>query len=294
MKYAYYPGCSLCSTGIEYNISTKAVAKHLGIELWEIPDWNCCGSSPAHNKDHLLALALPARNLAIAEKEGLDVAVPCASCYSRMMATKDEVEKCAETKKTVQEVIEMEYKAQNQVRALLDVLVNGVGCDVISKKVVKPLAGLKVASYYGCLLVRPVAYGFDDPEDPQTMDKLVEVLGGTPVDWSFKVECCGATLSTTKPGVGLATTGSILYDAQERGAECIITACPLCFINLDMHQKDVEPNLDLPVFYFTELLGLALGYSPKELGLNKHFVNPLPLIEKKDILRHPSARREEA
>ncbi|MBZ4686974.1 MAG: hypothetical protein JG764_607 [Clostridiales bacterium] len=296
MKYAYYPGCSLNATGIEYNISTKAVAKHLGLELWEIPEWNCCGASAAHNKDHLLALALPARNLAIAEKEDLDVAVPCAACYCRMKATQMEVRNSAEMKKTIEEVIEMEYSAKNEVKALLDVMVNHVGLDEIKEKVVKPLSGLKVASYYGCLLVRPPELGFDDPEDPQTMDNLVQTLGGTPVNWSFKVECCGAGHSTAKPAVGLQMIEAILRDAKENEADCIIVACPLCFLNLDMHQKDVTSgqDLNLPIFYFTELMGVAMGYSPKELGMEKHFVNPVPLLEKKEILRHPSARREEA
>lgn len=298
MKYAYYPGCSLNSTGMEYNMSTKAVAKHLGIELWEIPDWNCCGSSPAHTKDDLLALALPARNLAIAEQEGLDIAVPCAACYSRMMATLHEVRESEESKNTIEDVIEMKYEGKNEVKALPDVLINEVGAEEIKNKVVRPLADLKVASYYGCLLVRPIKFGYDDPEDPQSMERLTEALGATPVDWAYKVECCGATHATGNPKIGLKLIADVLNDAKDNGAECIITACPLCFINLDMHQSDVSlrsgGKVNLPVFYFTELMGLAMGYSPQELGINKHFIDPMPLLNKKDILRHPSTRREEA
>ncbi len=299
MRYAYYPGCSLSSTGLEYGISTKAVAKHLGIDLWEIPDWNCCGSSPAHNKDHWLSLALPARNMAIVEQEdeNLDIVVPCASCYGRLKATQQAVKNSEETRKTVEDIIEMKYEGKNEVKSLLDVVVNDLGLEKIKEKVVKPLSNLKVASYYGCLLVRPVDLGFDDPEDPQTMDSLVGTLGGNPIDWAFKVECCGATISTSRPNVGISMINGILQDAKDKGAECIITACPLCFLNLDMHQNDSKTrsgeNFNLPIFYFTELIGLALGYSPKEIGLGKHFINPLPLLEKKDILRHPGARREE-
>ncbi|MHB1125932.1 MAG: CoB--CoM heterodisulfide reductase iron-sulfur subunit B family protein [Bacillota bacterium] len=295
MKYAYYPGCSLNSTGIEYNLSAKAVAKHMGVELWEIPEWNCCGSSPAHKTDHLLALALPARNLAIAEKEGLDVAIPCASCFSRMKATEAAVRKSADTKETIASLIDMEYNASIQVYSFLDVMVNQVGLEAVKEKVVKPLTGLKVASYYGCLLVRPPKLTcFDDAEDPQSMDNLVEVLGGTPVSWAYKTECCGAGHSTTRPQVGAAMINSILRNAAVAGADCIVTACPLCLLNLDMRQSAGAQQYRLPVFYFTELMGLAMGYAPKEVGITTHFIDPVSLLESKDILRHPATRREDA
>ncbi|GAW92990.1 CoB--CoM heterodisulfide reductase iron-sulfur subunit B family protein [Calderihabitans maritimus] len=299
MKYAYYPGCSLHATGIEYNLSARAVAKHLGIELWEIPEWNCCGASAAHNTNHLLALALPARNLAIAEKEGLDVVVPCAACFSRLKATAKAVRESAATRQTIENIIEMNYSASNQVKALLDVIVTDVGLDSVKEKVKRPLTNLKVAAYYGCLLVRPPQLTeFDDPENPTTMDKLMEALGGTAVDWPYKTECCGAAHSTTKPEIGLKMINDILYHAQLAGAECIVTACPLCLLNLDMRQKEVEQRYgikyNLPIFYFTELVGLAMGYAPKELGIERHFVDAKTLINEKDLLRHPTTRREEA
>lgn len=298
MRLAYYPGCSLESTGLEYNLSAKLVAKHLNVQLWEIPEWNCCGASAAHSTDHLLALALPARNLALAEKEGLDVAVPCAACFSRLKATEKAVREDASTRETISEIIEMDYQGKNSVRPLVDVLVNGVGEKALTEKVIKPLSGLKVAAYYGCLLVRPPELTqFDDPEDPPTMENLVTWLGGEPVEWPFKVECCGAGHSTTKPEAGLPMIKSILEDAKDKGADCIICACPLCFLNLDMRQAQLEKryhtNYQIPVFYFTQLMGLAMGYAPKELGLNKHFVDPIRLLEQKEILRHPSARRED-
>lgn len=299
MKFAYYPGCSLNSTGVEYNISAKAVAKHLGLELWEIPEWNCCGASAAHNTDHLLALALPARNLALAEQQELDVAVPCAACFNRLKATEQAVRESAATREKVNKAIEMDYQANNSVRPLLDVMANALGMNAVKEKVVRPLDDLQVAAYYGCLLVRPPAVTrFDDPEDPQTMDRLMGTIGATPVEWSFKVECCGAGHSTTTPQVGLPMIDSILADARENGADCIVTACPLCFLNLDMRQKEIEQkynrSYNLPIFYFTELMGLAFGYSPKDMGITKHFVDPMPLLEGKDLLKHPATRRDEA
>ncbi|MFZ7103539.1 MAG: CoB--CoM heterodisulfide reductase iron-sulfur subunit B family protein [Peptococcaceae bacterium] len=295
MKYAYFPGCSLSSTGIEYDMSTKKVAKALGMELWEIPDWSCCGSSSAHLTDHLLALALPARNLAIAEAEGLDVAIPCAACYARCKATEIEVNESPEMQKTISEVIERDYTGKAKARALLDVFVNDFGLEAVKTLINKPLTGLKVASYYGCLLVRPPKLGFDDPEDPQSMDKLVEALGGTPVEWSFKTECCGAGHAMTKPGVGFPMIEKILTAAKESGADCIATACPLCMNNLDMRQTQIAGKFGqeykLPVFYFTELMGIALGLDFNELGLNKHFVEAMSLAKK---LSEAEGRRDTA
>lgn len=181
MKYAYYPGCSLEATAKEYNQSAKIVARHLGIELWEIPDWSCCGATAAHNNDHLLSLALPARNLALAEAKGLDVAVPCAACFNRLRAAEEAVRESEDMRATISEIIGRDYRATNRTRALLDVMVNEVGLERIKEQVVKPLTGLKLAAYYGCLLVRPPKItAFDDPEDPITMDRLVEVLGEKP------------------------------------------------------------------------------------------------------------------
>lgn len=299
MRYAYYPGCSLESTGIEYNLSTKIVAKHLGIELWEIPDWICCGASAAHALDPLLGVALPAYNLALAEKEGLDVAVPCAACYNRMRGAEVAVRGSEATKARVAQAIEMDYQAKTTTFSILDVFANKVEPELIKSQVIRPLTGLKIASYYGCLLVRPVGItGFDDEENPTSMDRLVEALGAEPVEWSFKSECCGAGHTTSLSKDANLLLRDIYDDAKRNQTDCFATACPLCFMNLDMRQKGVEKahnrQYDMPVFYITELMGLAFGYSPKELGIPKHFVNGLPLLEGKDLLRHPATRREEA
>ena len=295
MKYAYYPGCSLSATGIEYDMSTRKVAEVIGMDLWEIPEWNCCGASSAHLTDHWLALALPARNLAIAEEKGLDIAIPCAACYARCKATEIEVVASKETQATINKIIERKYEGKVKARALLDVFVNEVGVERIKPFVVKELQGIKVASYYGCLLVRPPKTGFDDPENPQSMDILVEAIGGTPVQWAFKTECCGAAHPTTKGEVGFPMLERILTQAKEQGADCIVTACPLCMGNLDMRQTQVgekfNKKYDLPVFYFTQLIGLAMGLKPKDLGIDKHFVNAMGLTNK---ILEGLARRDSA
>lgn len=289
MKYAYYPGCSLHATGLEYNLSTLAVAKHLGVELEELADWNCCGASAAHSTNHYLALALPARNLALAEQRGLDLAVPCAACFNRLRAAEHAVRASALVREEVADLTQMEYKGTNEVYALLDIMANHVGEEKIREKVVRPLAGLKVACYYGCLLVRPPEItGFDDPEDPQSMDRLITALGAEAVSWPHKTECCGAGHSTTRPDLARHLLNAIYYGAKAAGAECFAVACPLCFLNLDMRQAEVENSFGvaygLPVFYFTELMGLAFGCQPKELGLPKHFVNAQALLESKGLL----------
>ncbi|UWG98805.1 CoB--CoM heterodisulfide reductase iron-sulfur subunit B family protein [Dehalobacter sp. DCM] len=286
MRYAYYPGCSLSSTGQEYDMSTKEIAEILDIELWEIPGWNCCGASSAHLTDHLLSLALPARNMAIAEKEGLDVLIPCAACYARSKAAELAVKESKEMRTAIEETIERPYEGRAKAKSILDVLANDIDIEKIKENIDTPLKGIKAACYYGCLLVRPKAVRFDDPEDPQSMDKVIQTLGGESVDWAFKTECCGASHATTKGIVGLPMIERILIAAKEAGANCVVTACPMCMNNLDMRQEQIEKEknylLDLPVFYITELMGLAFGVEPKELGIDRHFKDALTLVN--DIL----------
>ncbi len=284
MKYAYYPGCSLNATGKEYDLSTKAVAKKIGMELQEIPDWNCCGASAAHLTNPDLALALPARNLSLAEGLGLDIAVPCAACFSRMKATVKAVRDDKKVLEKVNEITGMEYHAENDVYNMLDIMANKVPAEEITAKVVKPLTGLKVACYYGCLLVRPPkTTQFDNPENPQSMEKVLRLTGATPIDWSFKTECCGASFAVAKQDVALEMIRRILENAKLNGAEAIATACPLCMLNLDMRQKAInakyKTDYHFPVYYFTELLGCAMGVSPKEMGMEKHFAPVIPKME---------------
>jgi heterodisulfide reductase subunit B len=288
MKYAYYPGCSLHGTAKEYDLSTRAVCRELGIELQEVSDWNCCGSSSAHATNHLLAVALPARNLALVEAMGLDVAAPCAMCYSRLATAAYEMKQNPALRDTVREVTETDYQGRAQVKALVDVVVNQYGADAIKEKVKKPLTGLKVAAYYGCLLVRPPAVtGFDDPENPQSLDRLITALGGEPVNWSHKVECCGAGAVLAKPDIIIKLVNDILGAAKLAGADCIVTACPMCQSNLDSRQTTVERKYGnkygLPIYYFTQLLGLSLGLPASALGLSTHFVDTINVLRSKQL-----------
>lgn len=286
MKFAYYPGCSADGSGIEYGMSMARTGEILGFELQELEDWNCCGATSGHNTDRLLSLALPARNLAIAEKTGLNMMIaPCAACYNRFRNAEHVVQHDPEMKIKIEQVLDMELQGTSETLSILDVLVNKIGTDAIAAKVTNPLTTMKAACYYGCLLVRPVAHtGFDDPEDPQTMDKVMWVLGAEAVKWSHKTECCGAALVTSRPDVGMRMLYRVLKDAKESGAECLVTACPLCMLNLDMRQKAAEKQFgetfNLPVYYVTELLAIACGDADRTVGIDKHFVEAGQYLKK--------------
>lgn len=282
MKYAYYPGCSLHSTAKDYDLSTTAVCEELGIELVEIPDWNCCGATSAHALNKELSIALPLRNLAIAESMGLDVIAPCAACLNRMKAAHAAVMRDPELLARISARIGRPYSGRVRVLPLLAVI-NDLGPEAIQAHIKKPLSNLKVAPYYGCLLVRPPeTVQFDDPEDPQSLDNLVITLGAELVKWPFKTECCGAGLSISKPEVVVKLTHDILAMAKRCGANSLVTACPLCQANLDLRQTDVEATygekLGLPAFYFTQLMGLAFGVPASHLGLDKMMISPAPLL----------------
>ncbi|NLO21136.1 MAG: disulfide reductase [Syntrophomonadaceae bacterium] len=278
MPLGYYPGCSGEGSGIEYKMSTEKTAEMLGIKLQELEDWNCCGATSAHNTNQLLALALPARNLAIAEQMELEtVLAPCAACFSRHRATEIKAREDQALRSKIEGIIDMEFQASSHTVSILEWLVNDVGVDKIKEKVSKPLKAMKAACYYGCLLVRPEEYtGFDDNEDPQSMDQIIKATGAEAVDWAYKTECCGAALATSRPEIGAKMIYEVIQNAREAGAECIVTACPLCMLNLDMRQagagKQYGVNLNMPVYYLTELVALAGGYSQEEIGIPRHFV----------------------
>src|SRR4030042_1028554 len=280
MKYAYFPGCSLHSTAKEYDISSRAVANALGIELIEIPDWVCCGATPAHLTLHLLSLALPVKNLLQAKKLGnYEVATCCAACFSRLKIANKFMEDDPVHKGKVEEVVGAKYSGEVKVRHFLDILVNVFGLNNISERVSKKLNGIKVACYYGCLLTRPPEImQFDDVEEPHLMDDLMKAIGAEPVSWPYKTECCGASFSLTKTDIVLKLSQDILQMAYDAGAEAIVVACPLCQSNLDLRQSSInkkyKKHFHMPIFYFTQLLGLSLGIDPKKLGFNKLIVNP--------------------
>jgi len=285
MRFAYFPGCSLHSTAKEFEESTEVVCEALGIELVEIPDWNCCGATSAHALDKTLSIALPARNLVIAEQMGLDIAVPCAACYNRLMVANEHLKNDPKLRKEIEPMLPHPFQGTVRIRPLVDVIVNEVGLEKIAEALKRRLSSLKVACYYGCLLVRPPKIlGFDDAEDPRTLDDLMTTLGAEPVEWPYKTECCGASFALTRTDIVFKMTGDVLRMAKQAGANCIVCACPLCMANLDMRQSQIEKmtgeKLDLPIFYFTELMGLAMELDGIERCLERHFVNPKPLIQR--------------
>lgn len=273
MKYAFFPGCSLESTAWDFNRSTRAVCGALGIELEDIPDWACCGSTPAHASDAALAVALPVLNLQKAQKAGLPVMAACASCYARLRTANHKVTNDAKQRQLSERITGKPYDGSVAVHHLLDVLVNQYGVESIRAKVTQRLEGLRVACYYGCLLTRPPeVVAFDNPEHPMSMDHLVAATGAEPVEWPYKTECCGASLSISHSDVVGRLGYKLLAMARHAGAECVVVACPLCQVNLDLRQSDAAkahgPIPPTPVLYITQLLGLALGLSAKELGMD--------------------------
>jgi len=276
MTLGFYPGCSLEGSSREYSESVIALAKAFDIELKQIPDWNCCGATAAHNLNKELSLSLPARILAIAEREGMDeVVVPCAACYSRLTVTQHELNHDSELKKKVSGHIEMEYKGTSSILNVIQ-MIEKYMIDKLENKITNPWKH-KVACYYGCLLVRPHdILQFDRVENPQTMDIILKKIGAIPIDWAFKTECCGAGFSVSRTDIVGKLSGNIVADATDRGAEAIIVACPMCHSNLDMRRPAInsylKKNITAPVLYITQAIGLSIGLSEKELGLQRHFV----------------------
>ncbi len=283
-KYAYYPGCSLESTAKEFGESTRLVAEELGIELVEIPDWNCCGATSGHALDHTLSVALPARNLGIAEDMGLDVMAPCAACFNRMRSAEVSMGQDENLRGEINEKLEKPFDGKITVRCALDVFTSPEVLEAVAEKTVKKLTGLKPACYYGCLLIRPPkVLGFDDPENPMSMDRAVEAIGAEPVEWYFKNECCGASFGLSKSEIVVKLAGDIISNAKSHGANCIVAACPLCLTNLEMRQaaasKQRGEDLSMPVFYFTELMGLAMQVPGVKKCFASHMIDVNPALD---------------
>lgn len=285
MKFAYYPGCYLHGTAVEYDMSTRAVCRKLGIELIELDDWNCCGAVEAND---YLSIPLSARNLALAEKGGLNIVAPCSVCFHKLSKANKMVKEDEKIRKKINDMIDGQYQGGVKVRHLLDIIVNDVGLERISKGVKVQLEGVKAVPYYGCLIVRPSEIAkFDDPEDPQSLDDLINATGAECLPYSHKVSCCGGGLLTNKEDFALEMAKKIIDGAKEAGSNCIVVTCPLCHTMLDFQQSNIKSRygitIDLPVLYFTQLLGLALGLEVKELGLDKNMVSPMKLLESMGI-----------
>lgn len=282
LKYAYYPGCSLESTAREYDQSVRRISQALAIDLEELTDWNCCGASSGHRTDFYLSHALAGRNLAIAEKRGLDIATACPACFLRLKTTRHEMRVSQILKERLEELIGLPLDGERNIRHILDIVVKEVGLAEVKDKVKKRLEGLKLVAYYGCYLVRPPQIvDFDDPENPTSMDGLLDALGADVLDWGGKVDCCGAELSLTRREIAERLVGEIASAADEAGAEALVTACPLCQSNLEMRQGD---DKKLPVFYFSELLGLALQIPEAPAWFKKHLVSPFALLRSHHLL----------
>jgi len=273
----------LHSPGNDYDLSFRYVAKALGIELIEVKDWTCCGAFSASATSRLLSTALPVLNLSHAEQEGFDKLVtPCPDCLSRFKAANMEWAKDPGLREKIDQVSDSKYRGTVRVYHPLEVFLE-MGLEKIREKVRRKLSGLKVASYYGCLLTRPPEVcQFDPVEDPQSMDSIILLLGGQPASWSFKTECCGNMMTFTRSDVVMKLSNDILHGAKEAGANAIATACPLCQANLDGRQSQIEEarriRYRIPVLYITQWMGLAFGASPKELGLQKLITSPQEVL----------------
>jgi heterodisulfide reductase subunit B len=284
MKYAYFPGCSAESTARDMHESTLAVSERLGIDLQEPKGWTCCGATAGHQTDPLLAVSLPAATLMKVKDMGLDLVANCAACYNRLKLANHLIAMNPDTRRNVADAIGRDYDGSVRIRHFMEVLLEDVGLDTLQNALQRTLKGLKVACYYGCLLVRPhEAMQFDDPENPTSLDRLVRTLGAESLEWPHKVECCGGGFSMTRTDVVIRLTDSILSMAKLAGADCIAVSCPMCQINLDMRQLDIQKQLgkryDMPIVYVTQLIGLCLGISADKLGFNKLMVPASTVIE---------------
>jgi len=274
MRYSYYPGCSLEGTAREYDVSTRAFLGALGVDLVDLPDWTCCGATAAPAVSRLLTLALPARNLALAEAAGedLDILVPCSACYLNLKRAEEGVREGGETRREINEVLAevgLTCRGTVRVRHLLDVLSRDLGGDLLKSRIRRSLSGLRIAPYYGCQCLRPYAE-FDDPEDPRTMEPLIRATGAEVFPWNAGAHCCGASHMTTKPGIGIELVAGILEAAA--GADAIVTVCPMCQMNLEAYQEKASKirgrDLKATVLYLPQFLGLALGLSKEDVRLD--------------------------
>ncbi|HEY6102234.1 MAG TPA: CoB--CoM heterodisulfide reductase iron-sulfur subunit B family protein [bacterium] len=276
--YAYYPGCSLETMGRAYHLSAVEVARTLGVELHEVADWNCCGATAYFHIDEILAYTLCARNLALAERAGLDLVAPCAGCYKNLHTAAHKIQHDPDLAEHINEALAVEGLRTSggvRVRHLIEVLIEDVGLERIRAQVKTPLAGLRVAPYYGCQVVRPQRTGAE-AEEVHFFEDLLGAAGASVVAYPERLRCCGGSLIATQRPVALALVHEIVAGAASRGAQVIATLCPLCQINLECYQGQAREALGgpppLPVLYFTQVLGLALGIPARRLGIGRELV----------------------
>jgi heterodisulfide reductase subunit B len=283
-EYAYFPGCSLEKLAVSYHDSTMEASKKLGVTLKELDDWNCCGSTTYFHIDELLAYTLTARNLAIAEKTGLDVVAPCSACYKNMFFTAVHMKKDPDLTEHINFALEednLKFSGNINVRHLLEMFAQDIGPEEIKSKVTKPLEGLKVAPYYGCQILRPKK-DHEEVENPRYFEYLLTAIGASPIEYTLKTRCCGGSLIISSRVAALSMVRNLLQSALDKGADVIATACPMCQVNLECYQQAVNQefgtNYSVPILYFTQLLGLALGIPKKKLGIGKELVSAMPVF----------------
>ena len=283
LTYGYYPGCTQESGSKEFDISVRLVCERLGIELRELRDWNCCGAVHTSVTDPLLAMTLPARNLALALDQDLtEIVAPCTGCYKNLRSASRAIQADPALRKEVNEALpDCTLEGDVAVKHPLYAMTEDFGLEQL--EVTRPLAGLRVACYYGCVLTRP-RDEFDSPEKPQAMDRLMRALGAEPVPFPAKMTCCGGAVLLSHTHIANRLTGKVLLTAKEAGADCVVLACPMCHVALDLYQSRVErmleTRLDLPILYFSQLMGLALGVERHLLGFKRHIVSPAPILER--------------
>ena len=291
MEIGYFPGCTLHASSRLYDVQTKEVLGELGIDLRELNDWNCCGATSASKTDDFLAIALPARNLGIADALGLsEMVIPCSACYSRMLVAQHRLASDDKLKAEINEELSEKVKGNVKIRSILEVLLPKVESGELAEKATKKLKGLKPVCYYGCLQTRfPVDVPVpDDVENPRGMEIVLDALGAKALDWSFKTDCCGASAAVNDTDTALKLMSRIFKDAVARGANCFVTTCPMCQLNMDAYQNDVGElcgiSERLPVYFITELIGVAMNKPVKELQLDRHFVDAVGLLKELELI----------
>ena len=283
-EFAYFPGCSLEKMAISYHLSALETTRKLGVKLNEIEDWNCCGATAYYNIDELLTDTLCARNLAIAEKTGLELVAPCSACYKNMYFTADHLNNDPDLADHINFALEednLHYKGTVKVKHLIEVFVQDIGMQELESKVTNPLEGVRVAPYYGCQILRPQK-DHEDVEQPQFFEELLSTIGAVPVNYPLKMRCCGGSIILTNRLVALSMVRNLLKSAVDAQADIIATACPMCQINLECYQQQVNEEFgtefSVPIMYFTQLVGLAMGIANKKLGIGKEFVTIAPSL----------------
>ncbi|MDY6876849.1 MAG: CoB--CoM heterodisulfide reductase iron-sulfur subunit B family protein [Chloroflexota bacterium] len=282
MSISYYPGCTLSTKAKNYDRSGRAVAAALGMELDELPEWQCCGATFPLMLDDSMALIAPTRILYQAQQAGERVATLCAICFNVLRRSQALLKRDPEMLERINWFTEQEYHGGVHVAHFLEILRDDLGWEPLAERVSRPLAGLRVAPYYGCLLLRPYEeIGLDDPEDPVILHDLVRALGAEVVDFPYNIECCGSYLTVKEPQISETLSKDIVNSAREHGAQVIVTACPLCQFNLEYPQRETEAGRtgnEIPVLYFTQLLAVALGLPEETWGFDEHYVGPRLLL----------------